>query len=286
MIKVASLRYGVIFKKAFCDPEIFTAFVRDFIGIKLEIERVETEKSFDPPIGKVNSRFDLFAEDKKNRVIVDIQHARYRDHYDRFLHYHCSAILEQVANSRNYKNDLRVYTLVILTSGDYHKKDIAIIDFDPKTLDGESLGEIDHKIIYICPPYVNDNTPQPLQQWMRAIKDSLDGEVDETIYQQPEILKVFEYIKQDLVSVDDRTIMIDEYNETDLRQDFFDKGLEQGLERGLEQGEITMLCRILKKRFGEIPDWVTGKLTKANSVQLQNYVDKALDVDSLEQIFE
>ena len=62
MIKVASLRYGVIFKKAFCDPEIFTAFVRDFIGIELEINRVETEKSFDPPIGKVNSRFDLFAD--------------------------------------------------------------------------------------------------------------------------------------------------------------------------------------------------------------------------------
>ncbi|MCK5877799.1 MAG: DUF4351 domain-containing protein, partial [Candidatus Marithrix sp.] len=161
-----------------------------------------------------------------------------------------------------------------------------VIDFDPKTLDGEPLGEIAHKIIYICPPYVDKNTPEPLRQWMQAIKDSLNGEVDETVYQQPEILKVFEYIKQDLVSVDDRTIMIDEYNETDLRQDFFDKGLEQGLERGLEQGEITMLCRILKKRFGEIPDWVTGKLTKANSVQLQNYVDKALDVDSLEQIFE
>jgi hypothetical protein len=29
MKRVAPLRYDVIFKKAFCDPEIFTAFVND-----------------------------------------------------------------------------------------------------------------------------------------------------------------------------------------------------------------------------------------------------------------
>ena len=63
MKQVASLRYGVIFKKAFCVPEIFKGFVRDFLNIKLEIDQVETEKSF--PYQGVASRFDLFAEDKK-----------------------------------------------------------------------------------------------------------------------------------------------------------------------------------------------------------------------------
>ena len=72
MIEVAPLSYGVIFKKAFCDVEIFTAFVRDILDIEIEIEQVEIEKSFIPVIGQVNSRFDLFAEDKKNRIIVDI----------------------------------------------------------------------------------------------------------------------------------------------------------------------------------------------------------------------
>jgi len=60
------------------------------------------EKSFDPPIGSVDSRFDLFAEDKQNRVIVDIQHVLYADHYARFLHYHCAALLEQVVSSEDY----------------------------------------------------------------------------------------------------------------------------------------------------------------------------------------
>ena len=102
MKQVASLRYGVIFKKAFCVPEIFTGFVRDFLDINIEIDQVETEKSFSHQIGIVASRFDLFAEDKKNKIIVDIQHVRYPDHYDRFLHYHCTALLEQVTNGVYY----------------------------------------------------------------------------------------------------------------------------------------------------------------------------------------
>lgn len=44
MKQVASLQYGVIFKKAFSQPDIFKAFVKDIIGISLEIDKVETEK--------------------------------------------------------------------------------------------------------------------------------------------------------------------------------------------------------------------------------------------------
>ena len=43
---------------------------------KIEIEKVETEKSLDPPIGNVDVKFDLFAQDLKNRIIVDIQQHR------------------------------------------------------------------------------------------------------------------------------------------------------------------------------------------------------------------
>ena len=54
MIEVASLHYGVI----------FTAIVNDFFGINLEIDKVETEKSFSPVVGNADSRFDLFSEDE------------------------------------------------------------------------------------------------------------------------------------------------------------------------------------------------------------------------------
>jgi len=219
MKKVASLRYGVIFKKAFSQPDIFKAFVKDFLGIELVIDQVEMEKSFDKPIGHVDTRFDLFAEDKKNRIIVDIQHVRYDDHYDRLLHYHCAALLEQVASSKDYRPNLKVFTIVVLTSGDRHKVDLAAIDFDPKTFEGQPLKEIPHKIIYACPKYVTEKTPEPYREWLLAIQDSLDEEVDETQYHKTEIQRIFELIAQDLVSPQERARMKDEYSMELLQQE-------------------------------------------------------------------
>ncbi|HAI69396.1 MAG TPA: hypothetical protein DCM38_08170 [Gammaproteobacteria bacterium] len=210
MKKVASLRYGVIFKKAFCVPEIFTAFVRDFTDVQLEVDHIETEKSFAPIIGKIDSRFDLFVEDKRNRIIVDIQHRRLTDHYDRFLHYHCAAILEQASNAENYRPPLKVLTLVVLTSGDKHKTDISTIDFNPRNLEGKSLRETSHKIMYICPKYVNEKTPEPYREWMLAIEDSLDQEVDESQYRHPAIHQLFQQIENEGISPTERAAMFDE----------------------------------------------------------------------------
>jgi len=110
MKQVVPLRYDVIFKKAFSVPKIFTAFVHDFLNIDLEIDTVEKDKTYEPPIGNVAAKFDLYAEDKKNRIIVDMQHVRFPDHYHRFLHYHCAALLDQIVRSKDYRPHLKVFT--------------------------------------------------------------------------------------------------------------------------------------------------------------------------------
>ena len=251
MIKVASLRYGVIFKKAFSQPQIFTAFVKDFAGVDIEIDHVETEKSFSPVIGKVDSHFDLFAEDKKNRIIVDIQHKRFTDHYDRFLHYHCAALLEQISDSYNYTTNMRVFTIVVLTSGDYHKTDIAITDFEPKDLQGKGIGETQHKIIYICPKYSNKNTPAPYREWLRAINDSLDGEVNETSYQNQAIHEIFNLIKKDNTTPQEYARMKDEYaNEEYIRnksEKAERKGIKKGIQKGIQQEKQENVKMMLKE---------------------------------------
>lgn len=236
MKQVASLRYGVIFKKAFCDVEVFTGFVRDILGINIEIDKVETEKEFDTLIGNIKPRFDLYAEDKKNRVIVDIQHRRDSDHYDRFLHYHCLAVLEQVRDWFDYKPPLAVYTIVVLTSGDKHKVPVSVIDFDPKDADGKPLGEIPHKIIYLCPKYMNDKTPEVYREWLRVIDDSLKGTVDETSFHLPEIEKIIDHIEKDGITPEERFWMIEEYNIEKHKQESREEGREEGLKAGLQEG--------------------------------------------------
>jgi predicted transposase/invertase (TIGR01784 family) len=210
MKQVVSLQYDVIFKKAFSKPEIFKDFVKAVLGIELEITEVETEKTFDQEIGRVKSRFDLFAEDVKNRVIVDIQHAQHKDFYARFLHYHCMAILEQVKNSKDYRPKTKVFTIVVLTSESDEEKDVLTIDFDPKDLQGKGIGKIPHKVIYLCPAFVDENTPPEYKQWLEAINDTLDGEVDETHYQNESIQKIFALIEQDEITPEERYDMFEE----------------------------------------------------------------------------
>lgn len=238
MKKVASLRYGVIFKKAFSQPDVFTAFVKAVLGIDLEISAVETEKSFDPLIGKVDLRFDLFAEDVKNRIIVGIQHARYEDHYDRFLHYHCAALLDLIDTSKSYRPHVRVFTIVVLTSGDRHKKEVLTIDFDPKDLDGNGVGEIEHKVIYLCPKYVNDKTPSAYREWLEAIQDTLDEEVDDRQYRQAAIQKVFTAIEKSRISPKERADMIEEYNRAELARKEMMESWQEGKELGRVEGRM------------------------------------------------
>jgi hypothetical protein len=247
MKQVASLGYEVFFKKAFCNVEIFKAFVKDILGIDLEITEVETEKSFQPPIGKVATKFDLFAEDKKNRIIVNIQQVRNEDHYDRFLHYHCVALLEQAKNSHYYKPNMKVFTIVVLTSKDKHGADIAITDFAPKTLDGKRLPEIEHRIVYLNPKHVSENTPEPYRQWLSAIADSLDELIDETLYPNPIMQQLFDLIQRDEISPEERARMFDEYNFQLLKLEAHKEGIEKGkletakamLQKGIDISTIT-----------------------------------------------
>ena len=228
MKQVASLQYGVIFKKAFSQIDVFKAFVKDIIGIELEIDKVETEKSFTQKIGNIKVEFDLYAEDLKNRVIVEIQHQNGSDYYDRFLHYHCVALLEQAANYKNYKPDLTVYTIVVLTSADRHKTDVAVIDFDPKDRYGNALGEIKHKVIYLAVKYVDENTPEMYRDWLSAIKESLTEQIDETHYPRPELQTVIDSIAKNLVSDEEKYWMIEEYNFESDKKKRFEEGKESG----------------------------------------------------------
>ncbi len=53
--------------------EVFTQFANDILDIDLHIDEVHTEYEYPEPIGFVKSKYDLFAEDKEQRIIVEIQ---------------------------------------------------------------------------------------------------------------------------------------------------------------------------------------------------------------------
>ena len=240
MKQVASLRYDVIFKKAFSHPDLFTALVKDFLDIDLEIDEVISEKIFNPPIGSVETRFDLFAEDKKNRIIVEMQHRHYPDAYDRFLYYQCAAMLETVKSSKNYFFPLSVITLVFFTGkkSPKHASEILMYDFELRDFKNgevlEGLSNQKHKLIFIFTKSVQQNAPDNYSEWMRAIDDSLDEKVNDAEYKNPKIHRLFDLIEKDQVTPKERARMKDEYNRVESEKDAEKKGWQAGVKVGVE----------------------------------------------------
>ncbi|MCI5189610.1 MAG: hypothetical protein D3905_07385 [Candidatus Electrothrix sp. AS4_5] len=100
-------------------------------------------------------------------------------------------------------------------------------DFDPRNLAGKPLLEIPHKVIYLCPKYVSEATPEPYREWLRAIDDTLDEEVDESQYSEGIIQKMFEAIRRDHLSPEERARMIEEYHQEELQQAKFEEGRKE-----------------------------------------------------------
>ena len=213
MTQAVPLRYDTAFKKAFGQPEIFCQFAEDVLGIKFHTDEVYRGYKFLEPIGQVDIKYDLFAEDPESRIVVEIQHVKERHFYDRFLYYHLINLVEQVKNSKAYQFDRTVYTIVVLTSP-YSENEIdfsvAITDFNPVNEFNLKVDVYPHQLVFVVPRMVNDKTPTGIKAWLELVLDSLDGEMDESRYNSPIFEKVIDAVKLDNISPVERRVLKDE----------------------------------------------------------------------------
>ncbi|PID50471.1 MAG: hypothetical protein CR991_01320, partial [Proteobacteria bacterium] len=86
------------------------------------------------------------------------------------------------------------------------------------------------------PKYLNDETPEAWREWLLAINDSLDEEVDETHYHKPGVQKILTSIQKNTLTPEDLARMKDEYSEEILRREEWDKAEKQGRAKGQEEG--------------------------------------------------
>jgi len=75
---------------------------------------------------------------------------------------------------------------------------------------------------------VTKNTPEPYRKWLQAIDDTLDEEVDESQYPEGIIQKLFESIRRDHLSPEERARMIEEYHQEEVQQTKFEEGIKTG----------------------------------------------------------
>lgn len=208
-MRLARLDNEVFFKKAFTDKIVFKAFVRDIVGIEVEPDKIETEKAFEPKVGNINFKYDIFAEDVERRVIIEIQKVEYDHNFDRFLHYHLKAITEQQRSSSDYSVDRTVYTIVVMTAPyrintstrEIYKDEVLISNLNPRNLDGIEVKLFNHQLIYLNPNYKDEETPQNYRDWLDLIYESIHNPENPKINEENEgVKRVKELVNYESIS--------------------------------------------------------------------------------------
>lgn len=239
MVEVIPLKYGTTFKRVFGQPVVFRQFTQDVLGIPVNIDEVHTEYEYPEAVGHVKTKYDLFAEDQEQRIIIEIQHVKEEDFFARFFYYHLTSIIEQVKRYTAYRFDQTVYTIIVLTSvprdGSVNFS-YAFCDMNPITEFEERVDVYPHRLVFLTPRLINEKTPRNVRMWLELIADSLDNQIDETRYDLPIFQHIIRDIERSSISPEELSEMIDEDAWELAQQRFRREGREEGLQEGRAEG--------------------------------------------------
>ena len=271
-MRIARLDNEVFFKKVFTDKIVFKAFVKDILGIEVEPDVIETEKSFQPRLGNINFKYDIFAEDKRKRVIIEIQKVEYDHNFDRFLHYHLQAITEQQRSSEDYSVERTVYTIVVITApykinkenGVIFKDEVLVSNLNPKNLKGVERKIYNHESVFLNPNYKGAETPANYRDWLDLIYESIHNPTNPRI--NVENLGVKR--ASDIVSYEQ--ISPEEWDQSKIeagKRKVLEIEYEQGMEEGKKRREIEIAENALAQGFD---NETIAKLTGLTNEEIEN----------------
>jgi hypothetical protein len=69
------------------------------------------------------------------------------------------------------------------------------------------------------------------------------------------------------------------------RKEGLQQGLQQGLHKGLQEGELTILRRLIAKRFGPLPARLDKKLAKLPRRALEDLSLRLFDAKTIDELF-
>jgi predicted transposase/invertase (TIGR01784 family) len=243
---LAPLDNGTIFKKAFTDKTVFKAFVKDILGIDIEVDKIETEKKFEPKVGYIDVTMDIFAESVDHRVIIEIQRVDYDYNFDRFLHYFMMALAQLQRSAEQYAIERTVYAIVVLTApykinqknNKPIKDEVMITSVDPRNLDDKVVEIYGHKLVFLNHYYRGDNTPPNYRDWLDLIYESIHNPENYHVNMNHQgIKKVVELIEFENLTPEQLHQMKVDAQRKVVRKIDEDKAREVGKKEGIEIGE-------------------------------------------------
>jgi hypothetical protein len=213
-IMLGNLDNEVIFKKAFTDKFVLQCLVKDLFGVTFIPDKVETKKRFPMKISYIDFKYDVFAQSKDKRVIVEIQKVDYDSNFDRFLLYHNMTIAELQRSSKEYKATKVVYTIVVCTGkyvakecgGTAIEKDVLFHHSNLFDMYGTEVDVFGHKLIFLNHHYIKAATPEAYSDWLNLVKESIKNPENPAInLKNHGVKKVSELIDYEHLTPEERT---------------------------------------------------------------------------------
>jgi len=184
---LASLDNETIFKKVFTVHDVFQQFVKDLFDVDIVVNKIETEKTFKPPIANIDIKLDIYAETVDHRFVIEIQKIDYDYNFNRFLNYFISLILEQQKRGDKYEIPQTVLAVVVITrpykvaqlTGEPIQESIMSIDFDPRNFKDERISLWKHKLLFLNPnpKYFNEEISKNYQDWLNLFRVSIEKNI-------------------------------------------------------------------------------------------------------------
>jgi hypothetical protein len=266
---LANLDNEVYFKKVFTDVDVFTAFVKDVLGLDIHINKVETEKVLPSKVSAIKFKMDLFAEDEASRTVIEIQKVDYDYTYDRFAHYFIGNLIDMQRSSKDYAFAKDVYIIVVVTSayrisdksGKPIKDDVLVTDINPRTLKGDVRDMHNHKMLIVNTTYVDKDTPQNIMDWANLIIQSMKNPENPQINRQkPAIVRAAKLADVNNLSpqqlADAKIHEMRKATMAILEDEAMTRGEEKGKAKGKAEGKQK------EKENGVRKALIRGKLTK------------------------
>jgi hypothetical protein len=178
---LSSLDNEVVFKKAFTDKIVFQCFVKDVLGLDVQVGKIETEKRFYPKIGNIDFELDIYAETLDKRICIELQKVQYDYTHDRFLHYFLMLIAGQQPSAKEYAIGQTVYQILVMTlpytlkdlNGRLLTDEMLITTFTTRNAAKVERLLYRHSMVTLNPNHRDPSTPKPVKDWLDFIYESM-----------------------------------------------------------------------------------------------------------------
>jgi len=253
---LAPLDNETIFKTAFTDTEVFQQFIKDLFDIDIVVNKIETEKMFQPPISKIDFKLDIYAETVDHRFVIEIQKIDYDSNFNRFLGYFLSLLDGQQEKASHYAIPQTVLGVVVLTrpykinqlTGEPIKESVMTLDFDFRNIKDERIKLWEHKLLFLNPnpKYSSNDIPKKYQDWLDLFKLSINSKLNISLNLNnkgiAKTIKLIEYEKLD-------PKLISEMKSSEAKKETIIIERNEGIDEGKKIREIEIAKKCINQGF-------------------------------------